>query len=49
MRIFLSPAVRAIAKDMGRKTVAKTSFLPGSTVHDVFGRMIAILQGAAQK
>jgi len=49
MGIFLSPAVRAIAKDIGRKTVAKTSFLPGSTFHDVVERMIAILQGAAQK
>jgi hypothetical protein len=49
MRIFLSPAIRAIAKDIGRKTVAKTSFPPGSTVHDVVERMIAILQGAAKK
>jgi hypothetical protein len=32
-----------------QSTVAKTSFLPGSTVHDVFERMIAILKGSARK
>ena len=46
---FLIAGCQSHRKGYGEKTVAKTSFLPGPTVHDVFGRMIAILQGAAQK